>query len=269
MAAVTWGQLAKSLIDPKLIEERIAEMIAEHNEDETAHLGAGQSLQSHKTSEIIDHLIASIVADKLARFSVKIEKLVSDQIFHISSFESLDGWLFDGAPIGEIYQNFGGVKIKTAAGVDSWVVLTFQGIDDGKVINFNKKVVFQTTIVLTNAEGFIAYITAGNKGVDDYFGFLINDGELFAVSARGLNVKSTKIADLTGEETLLFRAEHDPDKQQDLFFVNEELKATHTECLPSGGSQSGSTYYLQNLYSYRRYFYILNMVLSTYPPVIT
>ena len=65
MAAVTWGQLAKSLIDPKLIEERIAEIIAEHNEDETAHLGAGQSLQSHKASEIIDHLVGSILGEKL------------------------------------------------------------------------------------------------------------------------------------------------------------------------------------------------------------
>jgi len=65
MAQPTWGMLAKSQTDPKTIEERIAEMIAEHNNDEEAHLGPGQSLQSHKASEIIDHLASSIVNDKL------------------------------------------------------------------------------------------------------------------------------------------------------------------------------------------------------------
>jgi len=62
---ITWGQLPKSQIDPEKIEEAIARMIKEHNEDESAHLGPGQSLQSHKASEIIDHAVKSILAEKL------------------------------------------------------------------------------------------------------------------------------------------------------------------------------------------------------------
>jgi len=62
---ITWGQLPKSQIDPERIEEAIARMIKEHNEDESAHLGPGQSLQSHKASEIIDHAVKSILAEKL------------------------------------------------------------------------------------------------------------------------------------------------------------------------------------------------------------
>ena len=61
----TWGLLPKSQTDSEKIEEAIARMIQEHNEDETAHLGAGQSLQSHKASEIIDHVVHSVLAEKL------------------------------------------------------------------------------------------------------------------------------------------------------------------------------------------------------------
>ena len=70
MAIPTWGMLEKSQTDPEKIEEAIARLIAEHNNDEAAHLGAGQSLQSHKASEIIDHAISSVVSDKIAEGAV-------------------------------------------------------------------------------------------------------------------------------------------------------------------------------------------------------
>lgn len=66
MAIETWGQLPKSQIDPQKIEEAIAEIIAEHNDNEEAHVGEGQSLSQHKLSEIIDHLVGSIPTDKIS-----------------------------------------------------------------------------------------------------------------------------------------------------------------------------------------------------------
>src|SRR4030067_2373187 len=68
MANVTWGLLSKNQEDPKTTEEAIDRIVEEHNEDEEAHLSAGQSLQSHKASEIIDHLARSIVLDKLLEY---------------------------------------------------------------------------------------------------------------------------------------------------------------------------------------------------------
>jgi parallel beta-helix repeat protein len=65
MAVPTWGMLAKSQTDPETIEEAIARLVQEHNENEEAHLGPGQSLYSHKASEIIDHLVNSVLAEKL------------------------------------------------------------------------------------------------------------------------------------------------------------------------------------------------------------
>ncbi|MFA5298131.1 MAG: hypothetical protein WC389_07985 [Lutibacter sp.] len=57
--------LAKSQTDNETIEEAIDRIVAEHNADETSHLGVGESLQSHKAAEIIDHLASSIIADKI------------------------------------------------------------------------------------------------------------------------------------------------------------------------------------------------------------
>jgi len=59
-----WGLLPKSAIDDTTIEERINELIASHEADATAHLGTGESLESHKSTDIIDHPAGSVLADK-------------------------------------------------------------------------------------------------------------------------------------------------------------------------------------------------------------
>lgn len=64
MADFTWGSLEKSQTDSTTIDEAIDAKITAHNNDPDAHLGDGQSLQSHRASEIIDHLAESIVPDK-------------------------------------------------------------------------------------------------------------------------------------------------------------------------------------------------------------
>lgn len=60
-----WGGLPKSQTDNERIEDAITRRVGEHAADETAHLLPGQSLQSHKASQIIDHLAESVVNDKL------------------------------------------------------------------------------------------------------------------------------------------------------------------------------------------------------------
>ena len=75
MPAQVWGDLAKSQVDDETIEEAIARVVQEHDDDETSHLETGESLQSHKASEIIDHIAESVVNDKIqpmARSSVAI-----------------------------------------------------------------------------------------------------------------------------------------------------------------------------------------------------
>lgn len=80
MSVFTWGMLPKSQTDPEKIEEAIRRMIQEHNNDPEAHLGPSGSLQSHKAAEIIDHLAASIVADKIKNGEITSEKITTNQI---------------------------------------------------------------------------------------------------------------------------------------------------------------------------------------------
>ena len=57
MTDAIWGNLQKSLDDPQTIDQAIAAAIAAHEQDPTAHLGDGESLQQHKSNDIIDHPI--------------------------------------------------------------------------------------------------------------------------------------------------------------------------------------------------------------------
>lgn len=65
--ADTWEMLPKSQDDPSNITSAIGQAIDDHNNDVDAHLGPNQAMQSHRASEIIDHLAESIVNDKLKR----------------------------------------------------------------------------------------------------------------------------------------------------------------------------------------------------------
>jgi len=72
---ITWGSLVKSQVSSETIEEAIQRFIDEHEADENAHLGEGESLQSHRTSEIIDHIAESIITDKIAEGEITNPKI--------------------------------------------------------------------------------------------------------------------------------------------------------------------------------------------------
>lgn len=66
--AEVWGLMPKSQVDNQTIEEAIAAAIVDHESDEEAHLGAGESLAAHKSYEKIDHPAGSVVSDKVGMF---------------------------------------------------------------------------------------------------------------------------------------------------------------------------------------------------------
>lgn len=88
----TWGELPKSQTDNSTVDQEIDSKIQDHLDDPDAHIETGQSLQSHKASEIIDHLAGSIVNDKLAANSVTPDKLYYNKFFVHTTFESLDAF---------------------------------------------------------------------------------------------------------------------------------------------------------------------------------
>lgn len=64
MANPVWGLLAKSQDDAEKIEEAISRLIAEHEADPNAHLGVGESLETHRATDILDHVPGCVLADK-------------------------------------------------------------------------------------------------------------------------------------------------------------------------------------------------------------
>ena len=64
MTLFTWGSLPKDATHATTIDEEIASAVDAHNNDPTAHLDIGQSLQEHKSNDILDHPAGSVKNDK-------------------------------------------------------------------------------------------------------------------------------------------------------------------------------------------------------------
>lgn len=92
MATSIWGLLKESLTSSKLIREAIADMIADHDNDPTSHLGETGSLQSHKASEIIDHEALSIISDKIASGQIYGGHMDTTKMLIKPAFESVDAY---------------------------------------------------------------------------------------------------------------------------------------------------------------------------------
>lgn len=60
-----WGNLTRGVNDGTTIDEAIAEAIDAHMENTEAHLGQGESLETHRENPVIDHPAESVPNDKL------------------------------------------------------------------------------------------------------------------------------------------------------------------------------------------------------------
>lgn len=65
MSTETWATMPKSGENSETIEQAIERFISAHNDDSTAHMEPGQSIDEHRKESIIDHPAGSIVSDKL------------------------------------------------------------------------------------------------------------------------------------------------------------------------------------------------------------
>lgn len=98
MGLPIWGDLDRAVNDTTKIDEAIATAIAAHNSDSESHLGADQSLETHRGSDVIDHPAESVVNDKIkpiARAYVAIVDPTSEY-----DFDTIDGAWAYAASIG-------------------------------------------------------------------------------------------------------------------------------------------------------------------------
>jgi hypothetical protein len=252
MPLPNWGQLEKSLTDPEKIEEAINRLIQDHNDNPDAHLAEGQSLYSHKMAEIIDHLVASIVADKIKDKEVTIAKWSWDKFFVQCNFESLDGFYQVKEGTGSnIWLELGEAILRcgTASGNQTRLFIEYSKSPQ----DYQKNPFFQVgavvdTDALNNTDFGFALGTAKPLYVDptnaNIFGFkyLEADKKMYAfyLNASGVETKQ-EIPGITLDNRNLYRAEliyngAKPAGQRETlkFYVNGILKVTFAdiECKP-------------------------------------
>jgi len=234
MAVPTWGMLQKSQDDDETIEEAITRLIREHNEDEEAHLGPGQSLQSHKTAEIIDHLVNSIVADKIKTGEISLDKLSTTQLQVYTCFESLDGWYKAGT--GSYYPGVLAAHITTPASTNEIAKIKMETAGGGYNLDFSKNPFFQSSFYVSVSEDCLAYIIVGTcifDGTDMNFGFKLEDGNLYAVKTETDGDEQNETAEqITGVDTSIahiYRAQYDDVGGEIRYYVDGVLKKTFTK----------------------------------------
>lgn len=186
----TWGDKPKSQVDNSTVDEEIALLIQAHDDDVDAHLDADQSLQSHKASDIIDHLASSIVADKIKDFEVYTEKLTTNKIHIWPSFESLDAWVDNGQ--GEFILFMGGFAVYTDP-TTSAVFAVYTLCEDIGVKFYGKQPTFEVTFNVYYTSEQLIYVGVGDIE-NNFLGFkIVDDVMSFCVIISGVEYLETVV----------------------------------------------------------------------------
>lgn len=173
-----WADLARATNDPTTIDEAIATATAAHNDDPDAHLGADQSLQSHRASEIIDHLAESVVNDKIGRTARRYMAIVDpgsegdfDTLEAAVSFCSSNGY-------GDIFVVAGTHYISSGFDLDSRISVYGAGQEE--------------TIIQSNT-GEFSYINLTDGGIASggWYGGQTISGMTFGASGNGVGFSNS------------------------------------------------------------------------------
>jgi len=265
MSIVTWGNLPKSQIDNETIEEAITRLIAAHNDDADAHLETGQSLQSHKASEIIDHLALSIIQDKIGDGEISLQKLIADHHIIVSALESLDGWFYGGT----IKNDLSCVWLKTTNSSDNVAYLgctpTFW-----YPLNWDKDFFWQTSIEFSdNTEQVIYFGIGGSDKLGDcvFVGFKISNGTLYCCfgvdEGGGYSYTSQEISGITITDPNVYRIIYIQSEGTLNFYVNGVLKKTWDSGLPTESSNSLAYFEMKTTSDNYRSFYLYDFLFSS------
>lgn len=243
MPLLTWGLLAKSQTDSETIEEAIVRLIAEHNADEEAHLGVGESLASHKAAEIIDHLAASVIADKIKDMELSFIKFSADHSFIFTTFDSLDGWHVGGVGTPVHTCVLGGTKLETsAANNDTSYISASPTYGFGETPNFDEHPIAQALIKLMDKANAETHFHIGYQGFQvaghDYVGFLFNQNKVYAV-CRNSSTGETKSEIATPpepENPHIYRIVYVSSSKVE-FYIDGVLLKTITTNIPIGNNE--------------------------------
>lgn len=217
MSIETWGDMNKSQIDATKIEERVTEMIAEHNDDPTAHMADDQSIGLHRINDVIDHPAGSVPIDKFS-FARVIK----------TWFESIDGWTDYSSGTGSATPGLGSLFLTTGATSGGQGCIK---VNPGVFVGFNMSKAFywRTTLEFSDSANYTAVWGAGYLiDLADYngFGFRYQSGVLQAYMGDYDNLATVTISDIDLTETHVYEIRYSVVPQVVTFYIDGVLVAT-------------------------------------------
>lgn len=215
MSVITWGALPKALDSNETIEQAIARLIQDHEDDANAHIDPGESLYDHKQSGTIDHEEGSVVADKLS---------FTEVVTHCD-FQSLDSFSISD-PAWVSITSGDAVTIAVEYGVENSnyfrrLIEWPAGLSD-----YNVDWLLQFVAWSNYDEGITARFILGGTAGNDGFGFEFANGVVRGFVRDGAAYSYT--GDLTIDHTAihLYRARYDTSTENFIFYVDGAELAT-------------------------------------------
>lgn len=249
----TWGLLDKSQVDNQKIDDAITQAIADHESDPEAHLGEGDSLQSHKASEIIDHIAGSIVADKIG----------DKELTFSSTFNIADGWEQVGSTF---YRQFPKVNIEMGTDLHRAWKLYSEGLMTIAPFSMEKDLMFQTVLQLTDAsyvDFSFGFCYRSSYTAFEGVGFQSIDGALVARMHDSHNDYTVEITGVNVSHLHCYRIFLDASTGDFFFFVDGVLKATIHPAYTAFGNDLLVGYYCYNtLVNTWSYIDLYNVIFS-------
>ena len=215
MADPVWGQLTKAQDDEETIEEAVTRLIAAHEADAGAHTGSGESLETHKAQDIIDHPAGSILTDK-ETFTEVVSR---------SSFESLDSW------------SISDVAWVTVASYDAVLIAAEYGVEDTSHVR--QSIQWSSGWTSWDKNWMIQFVAWSNYGTgvtfrggfsgdaaQEGFGFEFLNGDVRGYVKDGASITYTSYLTIDHTDIHTYRAIYEPSEAEFQFFVDGVLKGT-------------------------------------------
>lgn len=226
-----WGLLEKSQADPQKIDEAISNAIDNHNDDEAAHLDAGQALQSHKAAEIIDHIAGSVLADKLSMSEYQGRTI----------FESLDKWNVTGSVQNDVWP---GVVLWSDYSPANPAQLKSKDSLIPDYVDYSKTIMVQVLARIdetTNKKVYMGYGFIYSGEIKNGFGFKVVNAKLYGYSDASGELETIELTEVDLYSTHCYRAMWDKTLKKVIFFVDGVQKGSITTAEPSGGGDGELT----------------------------
>lgn len=217
--------LPKAQDDPTTVDEAILAAVASHNDDPTAHMAAGQSIDVHRANTVIDHPAGSVLSDKLPQAR-----------FISSVFESLDGWGQYKTGTGFIYLNFPGIVLQSGA-TSGGLALVYTGGDGFSNFDAAKSFFMKMTVVLSASAGQTVRWGIGADGLGDGFsgcGFKVVGGTLYGYYIDDSAETTVTLSGVTVTTAHVYEIRYDAAAHQFVFWIDggEAGSLTHTFTAP-------------------------------------